>query len=486
VRPSPDGDETLPGMPGQFDAVVVGSGPNGLVAAVTLARAGWRVIVLEASDTAGGGLRSWALTGAGYVNDVCSAVHPLGVGSPALRALPLEDHGLRWIQPDAALAHPLDGGRVALLERSVDATARGLDADADAYRSLLAPLVDDGYELIDSMMSPLRVPKAPIATARFGLKALRSATSLATRFADDKARALLAGAAAHAVLPLDAAGTAGYGLFMTMLGHVVGWPIAEGGSQRIADALLALLVAHGGEVVTGVEVTSLAQLPPARAVLLDLTPRQVRRIAGDAAPARYARALDRYRYGPGVFKVDWALDGPIPWRAPEAARAATVHVGGAITDIVASEAAVAAGRHDDRPFVILVQPSLFDSTRAPAGAHTAWAYCHVPNGSTVDRTVAIEAQVERFAPGFRDRVVETHTMNTDAFERHDANYVGGDISGGVGDLRQLFTRPVVSVHPWVTPIPHVYLCSSSTPPGGGVHGMCGWHAARAVLARERR
>ena len=472
-------------MAGQADAVVVGSGPNGLVAAVTLAQAGWRVVVLEAADTPGGGVRSSALTGPGFVHDVCSAVHPLGIGSPALRALPLEEHGLRWIHPDAPLAHPLDDGRVALLERSVDATARGLGADAGKYRALLTPFVDHGAALIDSRMSPLRVPKAPFSMARFGLEGLRSVTSLTARFADDEARALLAGSAAHAILPLDAAGTAGYGLFLTLLAHVVGWPVAEGGSQRIADALIALLVAHGGEVVTGVEVTSLDELPPARAVLLDLTPRQVLRIAGDATPSRYARALGRYRYGPGVFKVDWALDGPIPWKASDAARAATVHVGGTIAELAASEAEVAAGRNHERPFVIVAQPSLFDPTRAPAGAHTAWSYCHVPNGSTVDRTEAIEAQIERFAPGFRDRIVARHTMNTEAVERHDANYVGGDINGGVGDLRQLFTRPLVSVHPWVTPIPHVYLCSSSTPPGGGVHGMCGWHAARAALRRER-
>jgi phytoene dehydrogenase-like protein len=339
--------------------------------------------------------------------------------------------------------------------------------------------------LVDAMLSPFGFPRAPIATARFGLKGVRPASSLASRFADEPARTLIAGSAAHAVLPLDAAGTLGYGLFLTLLGHLVGWPIAEGGSQRIADALVSLLTAHGGEVVTGAEVTSLADLPPARAVLLDLTPRQVLRIAGDAAPARYARALERFRYGPGVFKVDWALDGPIPWKAPETARAATVHLGGSLAELAASEAAVAAGQHHERPYVIAVQASLFDETRAPAGGHTAWAYCHVPNGSTVDRTDAIEAQFERFAPGFRDRVVERHTMNAREMEVHNANYVGGDIGGGAADIRQLFTRPVISPHPWVTPIPHVYLCSSSTPPGGGIHGMCGFHAATAVLRRER-
>ena len=469
----------------QADAVVVGAGPNGLVAAVTLAQAGWRVVVLEASDAPGGGVRSSALTGPGFVNDVCSAVHPLALASPAIRALPLEEHGLRWVQPDAPLAHPLDDGRVAMLERSLEDTARGLGVDAGAYRSLLTPLVDHAFDLVDAMMSPFRVPKAPFATARFGLKALKSVESLTSRFADDEAAALFAGSAAHAFLTLDTAGTGGFALFMTTLAHVVGWPIAEGGSQRIADALVSLLTSLGGEVVTGVEVTSLSELPKSRAVLLDLTPRQVRRIAGDAVPARYGRALDRFRYGPGVFKVDWALDGPIPWKAEEVGRAATVHVGGPIADIAASEAAVAAGTLPERPFLILAQSTLFDPSRAPADAHTGWAYCHVPNGSTADRTDAIEAQVERFAPGFRDRIVARHTMNTEALEHHNANYVGGDIGGGAGDLRQLFTRPVASLHPWVTPIPHVYLCSSSTPPGGGVHGMCGWHAARAVLKRER-
>jgi phytoene dehydrogenase-like protein len=403
-----------------------------------------------------------------------------------MRALDLERHGLRWIEPDAAYVHPLDGGRAAVVERSLDATVHGLGRDGRAYQSLLGPMVAKGNEIIDGIMSPLGVPRAPFAMARFGLQALRPATNLARAFSTDEGRALLAGSAAHAILPLNKLGTGGYGLFMTLLAHKVGWPIPEGGSQRIADALVAELEAHGGKVETGVEVQTLADLPSARAVLLDVTPRQLLRIGGDAVPARYARALRRYRYGPGVFKIDWALREPIPWQSPDAARSATVHVAGTYEQVVASEAEMGAGRHSDAPFIILVQPSLFDSTRAPDGAHTAWGYCHVPNGSTLDRTEVIERQIERFAPGFRDVVLERRTMNTAAFERHNGNYIGGDINGGAGDVRQIFTRPVNSIRPWVTPIPHVYLCSSSTPPGGGVHGMCGWHAARAALRREGR
>jgi len=469
------------------DAVVVGTGPNGLVAAVTLARAGWQVVVLEAAATPGGGMRTAELTDPGFLHDVCSAIHPLALASPALADLPLVDHGVRWIQPDAPMAHPFDGGRAALLERSVDDTACRLGADRSAYHSLFTPLVKHGRGIVDSMLSPLSIPHKPLGLPRFGLSAIRSVDGLArSRFATDEARALLAGMAGHAMLPLNAAGTGGYGLFLGLLGHLVGWPLVEGGSQRIADALVAILHDHGGEVVTDTMVTSLAELPPARAVLLDVTPRQFLRIAGDSVPSRYGRALRRFRYGPGVFKVDWALDGPIPWAAPEIARAATVHVGGTIDEITASEAAVQAGRHAERPLVILAQQSGFDSSRAPAGKHTGWAYCHVPNGSDVDQTDVIERQVERFAPGFRDRIIARHTIDPTSLEAYNANDVGGDINGGAGDLRQLVTRPVVSLHPWRTPVPGVYLCSSSTPPGGGVHGMCGWHAAQAVLHRERR
>jgi phytoene dehydrogenase-like protein len=464
----------------EYDAVVVGSGPNGLVAAITMAQAGRRVLVIEAADEPGGGMRSSDIVGAGMVHDVCSAIHPLAVASPAIRALPLHEYGLEWIHPDVPLAHPLDGGRVALLDRSVDETAQGLGRDARAYRRLVHPLVRE--DLVDTLLSPLSIPKAPIAGARYLRTGIFSADHVArARFETDEARALFAGLAGHSMLSLRAATTAGYGLMLGMLGHLVGWPMAKGGSQAIADALVALLRALGGDVECGHEVRSLAELPSAGAVLLDVGPRQFLRIAGDRVPARYRRALERFRYGPGVWKVDWALDGPVPWTNPDVARAATVHLGGTAAEVVAGEDDVQNGRNPERPYALFVQTSLFDRSRVPNGGETAWAYCHVPNGSTFDMTDRIEAQVERFAPGFRDRIVARHVMGPSAMEQHDANYIGGDINGGLTDLRQFIARPNLSPRPWVTPLEGVYLCSSSTPPGGGVHGMCGYHAARAAL-----
>jgi phytoene dehydrogenase-like protein len=467
--------------------VVVGAGPNGLVAAVTLARAGWPVTVLEAAARPGGGTRSEAFTLPGFVHDVCSAVHPLGIGSPAMRELPLSPDVLQWVQPDIPLAHPLDGGRAALLHRSLDETVADLGRDGPAYARLIEPIARKGLGIVDGALSPLAFPpRHPFAMARFGLLGVRSARSVAHgRFETDGARALLAGCAAHPMLPLASRLTGGFGLMLLALAHVVGWPFARGGSERIADALVTLLRHHGGEVVTDHRVTSLRELPPARAVLLDLTPRHVAQIAGDTLPARYRRRLERYRYGPGVFKVDWALDGPVPWACADVARAGTVHVGGRFDEIAAAEDDVHRGDHAERPFVLVAQPSVFDRSRAPEGKHTVWAYCHVPNGSTVDMTDRIEAQVERFAPGFRDRILARHVMDTAAMEAHDANYVGGDINSGVSDLRQHFARPVLSLHPWATPVRGLYLCSSATPPGGGVHGMCGLHAARLALRREK-
>lgn len=467
------------------DAVVVGAGPNGLVAAIELAGAGWDVEVLEAASTPGGGLRSAALLSPDVVHDVCSAIHPMGLASPALRELPLAAHGLRWIQPEVPLAHPLDDGPAAILRRDVEQTAAGLGPDAEAYRRLLGPHVRAGTRLSDGLLAPLSVPPPhPLALARFAPVGVQPARRLArARFEGEQARALVGGLAAHSVLPLTSLATSGVGLLLGVLAHVVGWPLAGGGSQRIADALVAELEARGGQVSCGRRVRSLDELPPADAVLLDLTPRQVIEVAGERLPVGYRRRLGRFRYGPGVHKVDWTLDGPVPWADEQVARAGTVHVGGALEEVVASEADAWAGRLTPRPFVLLVQPTAFDPSRAPAGVHVAWAYCHVPHGCTVDVTERIEAQVERFAPGFRDRITGRHVMGPAAMEAHDANYVGGDIGGGAADLRQLAARPTLGLHPWRTPVEGLYLCSSSTPPGGGVHGMCGRAAAQEVLRR---
>jgi phytoene dehydrogenase-like protein len=465
-----------------YDAIVVGAGPNGLAAAIALARAGRSVLVLEAAPEVGGGARSAALTLPGFVHDICSAIHPLGAGSPFLRSLPLSEHGLAWVYSPAPLAHPLDDGTAVLLERSIAATAAGLGRDAAAYRRLVAPLARGWEPTLEAILAPLRLPQRPLALARFGLRAVWPARALAERlFGGERARALFAGMAAHAIMPLEWPLTSAFGLVMLLLGHAVGWPFPRGGAQRLSDALAGYLASLGGEVRTNAPVASLDQLPPARAVLFDLAPRQVLAIVGARLPAGYVRALGRYRHGPGVFKVDWALDGPIPWRAPECARAATLHLGGTLAEIAAAEAAVWRGERPERPFVLLSQPSLFDPSRAPAGKHTAWAYCHVPNSSTADMTEPIERQIERFAPGFHERVLARSVMGPAAMARHNANYVGGDISGGVQDVRQLFTRPVARLDPYATPARGIYICSSSTPPGGGVHGMCGYWAARSAL-----
>jgi phytoene dehydrogenase-like protein len=469
------------------DAVVVGSGPNGLAAAITLAQAGLKTVLREAQATVGGGLRSSELTLPGFTHDVCSAVHPLAVTSPFFRTLPLADFGLHWIQPSAALAHPLDDGSAAVLERSLDATAAGLGPGGDDWRRLHAPFVRTWGELShDVLAPPLRLPRHPFMMARFGLQALRPAVGLARTLRGERARALFAGNAAHSFLPLDAPGTAAFGLLLSITGHAVGWPIPRGGSQRVADALAAYFRSLGGEIVTTAPVEHLDELAPARVVLLDLSPRQVLRMAGAKLPGGYRRTLERYRYGAAAFKMDWALDGPVPWTAPECARAATVHLAGTMDEVVASEAAHAGGTVHPRPFMLFVQPTLFDPSRAPAGRHIAWAYCHVPNGYAEDISERIERQVERFAPGFRDRVLGRSVLTPADFERRNANLIGGDISGGMMDLCQVFARPVARPTPYRMPIKGVYLCSASTPPGGGVHGMCGHHAARAALADLRR
>ncbi len=465
------------------DAVVVGSGPNGLAAAITLARAGLKTVVREAQPTIGGGLRSSALTLPGFTHDVCSAVLPLALSSPFFRGLRLKPFGLEWIHSPAALAHPLDNGKAVMLERSLDATAAGLGAGGRGWLALHSRFVEAWDELSrDVLASPARIPEHPLLMARFGLRALRTATGLARgALSGTEARALFAGNAAHSFLPLDALGTAAFGLLLSVTGHAVGWPIVRGGSQRLADALAGYFRSLGGEIQTDAPVHELAEVRGPKVVMLDLTPRQLLRIAGRSLPDGYRRALERYRYGAAAFKMDWALDGPVPWRAPECARAATVHLAGTLEDVVASEAAPPRGEVNDRPFVLFVQPTLFDPSRAPTGKHTAWAYCHVPNGCTMNLTGHIERQVERFAPGFRERILARSVLTPADFERRNANLVGGDISGGVMDLRQVFARPVPSLNPYRTPLRGVYLCSASTPPGGGVHGMGGFHAAKAAL-----
>jgi phytoene dehydrogenase-like protein len=468
------------------DAVVIGAGPNGLAAAVHLAQAGASVLVLEGRDEIGGGTRTAELTLPGFRHDLCAAVHPMAILSPYLRRLPLEDHGLRWIQPPASVAHPLDREPAVLLRRSLDDTAGDLGSDARAYRRLLAPFLDDPHGLLADALAPLGLPRHPLRMLRFGLSGLRAATGLARRFDTPRARALFAGCAAHAILPLDRAVTAAVGLLFLLPGHVEEWPVAAGGSHAITRALASLFEASGGRIHTGTWVRSLADLPPARVYLFDTSPAQLASIAEPVLPARYVRRLRRYRYGPGAFKLDWALDGPIPWRDPRCLEASTVHLGGTLDEIAAAEAAVWRGEHPERPFVLLCQQSQFDPTRAPPGKHTGYAYCHVPAGSTVDRTAQIEQQIERFAPGFRDRILARHVTTPGDFERDNPNYVGGAITGGVADLFQLFTRPVARMSPYTTPNPRLFLCSASTPPGGGVHGMSGYHAARAALRRIDR
>ena len=468
------------------NAVVVGAGPNGLAAAIAVARAGHPVVVLEGQETIGGGCRSAAITLPGFTHDLCAAVHPMGIVSPFFRELPLQQYGLQWVHPPAAVAHPFDDGTAAVLYRSLEQTGETLGGDGPAWRALMQPFLRHGEAFFHEILKPVRVPARPFMMARFGALGLQSATRLArSRFTGPRAAALFAGCAAHSFLSLDAPGSASFGLVLALVGHATDWPVVRGGSHRLVEALAACLRALGGQIETGRRIERLQDLPVNHTALFDVAPGALERIAGDALPAGYRRRLREFRHGPGVFKIDWAQRGPIPWTARDCATAATVHLGGTLEEIAASEEAMANGRIAERPFVLIAQQSLFDDTRAPAGHHTGWGYCHVPPGATVDMTDRIERQIERFAPGFRDLILARRTMSPADVEAHNPNMIGGDVGGGANDLVQLLFRPFVRWNPYTTPHPGLFLCSSSTPPGGGVHGMCGYWAAQAALRRLR-
>ncbi|MEE8330484.1 MAG: NAD(P)/FAD-dependent oxidoreductase [Acidimicrobiia bacterium] len=467
----------------EVDAIVVGAGPNGLAAAVRLGQAGRRVLVIEGADTVGGGARTAELTLPGFRHDPCSAVHPFGVASPFFRSLPLEKHGLSWIEPEVPVAHPLDDGRAIIGQRSLEATVAELGTDGRALANLLGPTVEHADDVFGDVMRPLlRVPRHPLSTGRFGLRALRSAKGLVGRFKTEEAKAYFAGHSAHNTTPLDSVGSAAAGLALAAAVHAYGWPLAAGGSQAISDALAGLVAELGGSIETGRWVTSLSELPKAEVVMLDVTPRGLLQLAGDRLSDAYASRLRSWKHGPAAFKIDWALDGPIPWTNPRVAGAGTVHVGGTFSEIAASEAAAWNGGHVDSPFMIVSQQSVADPSRAPNGKHIGWAYCHVPNGSTEDMVERMELQMERFAPGFRDLVLARAVMAPGQLETYNPNYVGGEIIGGASTLRQIVARPRLRPSPYRTPLAGVYLCSASTPPGAGVHGMCGYWAAETALS----
>jgi len=467
----------------EYDAVIVGSGPNGLAAAIALVRAGYSVLVREANATIGGGARSAELTLPKFVHDVCSAVHPLAAGSPYFKTLPLERFGLEWIQPDIPLAHPLDDGTAACLYRDVDFTAEQLRGDARVYRALMRPLARNWEKLANEFLQPmLHLPRHPVALAHFGIPAICPATFLSKFvFNHEPARALFAGIAAHSFLPLEAPASSAFALVLGLAGHAVGWPIPRAGSQQISNALANYLRELGGKIEVNGRVQNLTELPKSRVTLLDISVWEFLRIAGERLPSAYRGRLEAFRHSPGIFKIDYALSDPIPWKAEACRRAGTIHVGGTLEEIAAAERDVSQGKIPERPFVLVAQQSLFDNSRAPRGQHTLWAYCHAPFNCPVDMSDRIESQIERFAPGFRDCVLARHSMGAGDFEKANPNLVGGDINGGAATLMQLIARPILSPTPYRTPLPGIYLCSASTPPGGGVHGMCGYHAAQAAL-----
>ena len=467
-----------------YDAIIIGSGPNGLAAAIRLAEQGLGVKVFEASDTIGGGMRTKELMQPGFHHDVCSAIHPLAASSPYLKNLPLDKYGLEWITPDYPVAHPLDNGTAVVMHHSMKETMDELGTDGETYRSAFESISEKWETLTADFLGPLRFPKHPIDLALFGLKALQPANLFQRRFKDERAKALFAGLAAHSILPLNAISTSAIGLVLGAAGHAVGWPLPKGGSQSIAEAMAGYFKSLGGEIETGSEITSVDQLPSSRALMMDITPRQLIQIAGDRLPESYINRLKKFRYGSGVFKIDYILSESVPWSDPRVKKAGTVHLGGTFDEIAEGEQVMDSGGHYDKPYVLIAQQSNFDNTRTPDNRHTLWAYCHVPNGSTRDMTTEIENQIERFAPGFKDTIEQRHTMNTDQFHEYNANYFGGDINGGRQDIWQLFTRPVHLINPYSTPAEGIYLCSSSTPPGGGVHGMCGYHAATLALRKE--
>ncbi len=464
-----------------YDAIVVGSGPNGLAAAITLQQKGLSILLIEAKDTIGGGMRTEELTLPGFKHDICSAIHPMAVSSPFFRTLPLEKFGLEYIYPEICAAHPLDDGTAAALYPSMEDTAAALGVDKNAYLRLIKPVVADWPCIDKDVLSPLSFPGHPFKMAAFGIKAMSSALQLAKRFSTVKAKALWAGMAAHSIQPLSNLTTSAIGVVLMSAAHSKGWPLPKGGSQSLANALAACFQALGGKIQTGVHIASLQQLPSAKAVLFDISPKQLLQIAGHKFSSLYKWQIERYRYGMGVYKIDWALDDAAPFTAPECRRAGTLHLGSTIEEIAAAESLTASGGYPEKPFVLVAQQSIFDKLRAPSGKHTLWAYCHVPNGSAKNMTEIIEAQIERYAPGFRERIIGRHVMNTEAMESYNANYIGGDINGGIIDIGQLFTRPALRLSPYRTSAKGLYLCSASTPPGGGVHGMCGFHAAKRVL-----